>query len=94
MKAIGNGMCEQGRDCEIWNPDEGNHIEKMKMISLGNLQERYEDGILKKTKTLENGYISEICQHMQDIDTYRKMSWWRAISYGTIWFNAMFWLLQ
>jgi len=57
-------MCEKGRDCEICNPDEGNHIEKMKMISIGNLRERYEDGIVKKTKTLENGYISKIFQHV------------------------------
>ena len=28
LKALGNGMCEEGRDCEICNHDEGNQHPK------------------------------------------------------------------
>ena len=40
------------------------NIQKTKKIWLGNLPERYEDSdeSLKKMKTLDNGYIWEICQ--------------------------------
>jgi len=57
-------MCEEGRDHEICNHDEGNQHPKYQEDLTGNFPERYKDSdeSLKKIKTLDNGYLWEIWQ--------------------------------
>ena len=59
-------MCIEGRDCEIYNHDEGNQHPKDKKTWVRNLPKIYEDfdESLEKMETLDNGYLWEMCQYV------------------------------